>query len=218
MTCIAALRTEAGVWIGADSAATGGSYQSIRADEKLFELDGRMLVGFTSSYRMGQLLRYKLRLPRRHPDDDLMQYMVADFAEAARECLKSGGYARTESGADSGGDFIVATEGRLFHVYSDFQVGEVVRDYDATGCGHALALGSFHATAPIVVGEVQGDDGITSQSVLPDIAPERRVRMALEAAAAHSAGVAPPFLIRFLAAPSPVPSNSAARVPFSARA
>ena len=64
----------------------------VRADEKVFR-NGDFLMGFTTSFRMGQLLRYKLNPPRRHPDDRVAKYMVVDFIDAVRECLKAGGWA-----------------------------------------------------------------------------------------------------------------------------
>ena len=80
------------VYIGGDSAGVAGLSLVVRADEKVFR-NGDFLMGFTTSFRMGQLLRYKLYPPRRHPDDRVAKYMVVDFIDAVRECLKAGGYA-----------------------------------------------------------------------------------------------------------------------------
>ena len=62
MTCIAAIKHEGKVYIGADSAAGKGTYLTLRADEKVFK-NGKFGFGFTSSFRMGQLLRYRLSPP-----------------------------------------------------------------------------------------------------------------------------------------------------------
>ena len=106
MTCIVGLVHEGVVYIGGDSAGVGGMSLTVRADEKVFQ-NGEFLMGFTTSFRMGQLLRYSLKPPRRHPDDDIHQYMVVDFINAVRECLKSGGYASKKNDVESGGTFLV---------------------------------------------------------------------------------------------------------------
>ena len=61
MTCIVGLVHEGVVYIGGDSAGVGGMSLTVRADEKVFQ-NGEFLMGFTTSFRMGQLLRYSLKL------------------------------------------------------------------------------------------------------------------------------------------------------------
>ncbi len=57
MTCIVGIETDKGVVIGGDSAGVSGLGLTVRADEKVFAR-GPFVMGFTSSFRMGQLLRY----------------------------------------------------------------------------------------------------------------------------------------------------------------
>jgi len=61
MTCIVGIAQEGKVWIGADSAAVSG--QDIRATalRKVFRR-GQFLIGYTSSFRMGQLPQFHLFL------------------------------------------------------------------------------------------------------------------------------------------------------------
>ena len=75
MTCIVGLVHEGVVYIGGDSAGVARLSLTVRADEKVFR-NSDFLMGFTTSFRMGQLLRYSLKPPRRHPADDINQYMV----------------------------------------------------------------------------------------------------------------------------------------------
>lgn len=172
MTCIVGIAHKGRVWVGGDSAGTGGWDQTIRADEKVFE-NGPMVFGFTTSFRMGQLLRYGLTVPRHHPDVDVMKYMCTSFIDAVRDTLKSGGWAANKDGAEKGGEFLVGYRGRLFHIGSDYQVGESVDGYAACGCGESYALGSLYCTTGT---------------------PDARITSALEAAAYFSAGVAGPFV------------------------
>ena len=113
---------------------------TVRADEKVFQ-NGEFLMGFTTSFRMGQLLRYSLKPPRRHPDDEINQFMVVTFTNAVRECLKAGGYASREDEVESAGTFLVGYQGRLFEIDSDYQVGIPDDGYAAVGSGQDIAKG-----------------------------------------------------------------------------
>jgi ATP-dependent protease HslVU (ClpYQ) peptidase subunit len=175
MTCIAGLVHKGHVWMGGDSAGVSSETYSltVRADRKVFA-NGPFLIGFTSSFRMGQLLAHSFVPPKHHGEDDLMRFMVVDFVNALRDCLKHGGYAEKKDEVETCGTFLVGYSGRLFQIESDYQVGESIHGFDACGCGDSLALGSLFAT----------------QS-LPD--PKKRLHMALSAAETFSAGVRAPF-------------------------
>lgn len=177
MTCIVGLETLDGVIIGGDSAGVAGYSLTIRADEKVWKQD-EFVFGFTSSFRMGQLLRYNLSIPRVPTKDtkpaELVRWMTTEFIDAVRKTLKAGGYAKVESGVERGGCFLVGWRGALYVIDSDFQVGRATHGYAAVGCGGDIAVGALFAAR----GEPRG-----------------RVKTALEAAAEFSAGVAGPFHI-----------------------
>ncbi len=172
MTVIAGLVHKGRVHLGGDSAGVSGLSIAIRRDPKVFR-NGAYVVGFTTSYRMGQLLQHSFQPP--HPTGGLHQFMVTTWTDALRTCLKDGGWARKESEQEQAGTFLVGIHGRLFSVYDDYQVAEHADDYAAVGCGDDLALGALHATA----------------GLLP---PRRRLAAALAAAEHHSAGVAGPYV------------------------
>lgn len=172
MTCIAGLVDKGVVYIGGDSAGVSGYSITSRADKKVFR-NGDFLFGFTSSFRMGQLLAHSFTPPKRHQDTDVYAYMVTSFIDAVRSCLKDGGYAEKRNDAEHGGTFLVGYEGRLFRIESDYQVGEPLDGYDAVGCGEDIALGSMYST-------VGGK-------------PKDRITSALKAAEHFSAGVRAPF-------------------------
>lgn len=181
MTCVVALRHDGRIYMGADSAGVGGWYsRQNRMDPKIYRV-GEMLIGFTTSFRMGQLLGYSLSVPHHHPDVAIEKYMATTFINAVRECLKGGGWAEKDKEQEKGGNFLVAYKGRIFEIQRDYQVAESADAFNAVGCGQDLALGSLH----------------TSQGWT--LKPRDRVEIALEAAAAFSAGVHPPFKIEELA-------------------
>lgn len=182
MTCIVGLEHEGGVTIGGDSAAVGGGYSlTVRSDEKVFRR-GPFLMGFTTSFRMGQLLRYSLdvEVPDGLEDpEDQIAFMSTAFIDAVRECLSDGGWKKVDDERESGGTFLVAFKKRLYRVDSDFQVGRPLEGYEAVGCGHNLAKGALCALA-----ETHRHLGWTG-----------KVRIALEAAERWSAAVRGPFTI-----------------------
>jgi hypothetical protein len=178
MTCIVGLEHDDGmVSIGGDSAGVdGGLGIRIRTDEKVF-INGPMIFGFSSSFRMGQILRYSLTVPEQLPSQkDDYRFMCTTFIDAVRKCLKDGGYARVKDGEDIGGFFLVGYKGKLYRVESDFQVGRSMRTFDACGCGEDYALGAMW-------GRDLGQPF------------EEQIRRSLAAAASFSAGVAPPFFV-----------------------
>ena len=172
MTCIVGLVSNGEVWMGADSWGGAHSFGNVRKDPKLFRR-GPFLIGYTTSFRMGQLLQYKFSVPEIGKEQDVFAYMATIFVDAVRACLKSGGFAKKKDEEESGGQFLVGYAGRLFTIESDYQVAEDVVSYAATGCGQDIALGSLFST--------------------PLADPEFRLSVALEAAEAFSAGVRRPF-------------------------
>jgi hypothetical protein len=179
MTCIVGLVDNGAVHIGGDSAGVGGYSLTVRADRKVFR-NGDFVMGFTTSFRMGQLLHHAFSPPKRHPDTDIDKFLVTDFINGVRDCLKTGGYAERHHEAESGGVFLVGFAGRLFRIDTDYQVGESVDGFDAVGCGEDIARGSLFSTAKVK--------------------PIERLNIALEAAARFSAGVHGPFHIETLGA------------------
>ncbi len=174
MTCIVGLIDNKNIYMGGDSAGVCGSSMQVRSDPKVF-IKGEFIMGFTSSFRMGELLQYNLILPTHHAGVDTYEYMVTSFVDAVRECLKKGGYARKENDTESGGKFLIGYDGRIFCIESDYQVGETINHYNSCGCGSDIALGAMY--------------------VSEGISPKDRILKALEAAEQFSSGVRSPFRI-----------------------
>jgi hypothetical protein len=173
VTAVVGLVHAGAIYLGADSAGVSGWNVQARLDPKVFA-NGPFLVGFSTSFRMGQLLRWSFTPPERHADVEIERFMSTTFVDAVRACLKAGGYAKKENEVEAAGEFLVGYEGRLFGVDADYQVEETLSGYNVIGSGRDAALGALYAS--------KGQD------------PDRRVRIALEAAAAHNIGVRPPFI------------------------
>lgn len=182
MTCIVGLVENNKVYMGGDSASSNGHLTVVSAVPKVFST-GDFLIGYTSSWRMGQILEHHLRideglLPK--PGDDLQGFMVRVFVENVRELFKTLGYAKLENNEESAGEFLVGCYGHLYHIETDYQVGETANGMDACGCGEQVALGALCATEKL---------GLTAF---------QRIDIALEAAAEFSCGVRPPFIVKVI--------------------
>ena len=145
VTCIVGLVEHGGVYIGRDSSAVSGWDLMPRKDRKVFRLGSEFLFGFTSSFRMGQLLRDAFVAPAMSASEPVEHYMTTVFVDAVRECLKTGGFAQKKDEQESAGTFLVGVRGRLFRVADDYQTGETLDGYDAIGSGGPVALGALHA-------------------------------------------------------------------------
>lgn len=173
MTCIVGFTDRKRVWIGGDSAGVSGWSLCVRSDQNVFR-NGDFLFGFTSSFRMGQLLRFSLRPPvQDHPDT--LKWMSTAFVDAIRMCLKQGGWATKQHEREEAGTFLVGYRGGLYVIDSDYQVIVPHADYMAVGCGAEIAIGAMFA--------------------LRD-RPVQRIRKALTASERHCAGVRAPFTIK----------------------
>lgn len=180
MTCIVgAIDKKTGtVYIGADSAGTGGTSLRLRKDPKVF-IRKPFIMGFTTSFRMGQLLmsdeRFSIRQQKENESD--YDYMVSAFIPAIQALFEKGGYLVVKDKVQSGGTFLVGYKGHLYSIHDDFQVGEHLDDYNSCGCGENYAIGSLYST---------------EKTSMPTA---ERVYEALEAAEHNCSGVRRPFNI-----------------------
>jgi ATP-dependent protease HslVU (ClpYQ) peptidase subunit len=176
VTCIVGIedRKSRKVYIGCDSAGVAGYDLMVRADEKVFQ-NGDLLIGYTSSFRMGQLLRYSLEVPKHPAKLDSLAYMVKEVVPAIRKCFKDNGYQKTENSVESGGTFLVGYQGELFVIYEDYQVGKSACGVNAVGCGSVAAIGAMLA--------------------MPKEPPKSRAMKALKISEQTNAGVRGPFKV-----------------------
>lgn len=179
MTCIVAITHDNNVYLGADSAAVSGTDLRIRKDNKIcYNKNKNYVIGFTSSYRMGQIIQNNFDPPMRDKNKNLYSYVYGPFLENLRKCLKEHGYTRISENKEEMGECILGIEGTLFHIYSDFSIGELDQNYDACGCGENYALGSLYETEKSMISN-----------------PTERILSALKAAKKFSSAVREPFEI-----------------------
>ena len=172
-TCIIAIKDGNKIIIAGDSAGVNNNWDIVtRKDPKVFS-NGEFVIGYTSSFRMGQLLRFAFVPPKIKEHQDEYEYMCTSFIDAVRETFKNKGYSKIDNNVESGGFFIAGFRGCIYHIEGDFQVGEPSYNYFATGCGANYALGSLYSTVEMDI--------------------DTRIKKALDAAAEFSAGVRAPY-------------------------
>ena len=105
-------------------------------EPKVFRKDG-LLIGYCGSYRLGQLLKYYLEVPKREKDKSFDDWLNFDFVSGVKMLLKAYGN-ETEIYP-----FLVIAKGRLFRVNTDYSVLEPADLFDAIGSGAAAAKGAY---------------------------------------------------------------------------
>lgn len=186
MTCIVGYVENEEVYIGGDSAGVSGPDLTVRADDKVF-INKEFIFGFTTSFRMGQILRYNFVPPRRGEDLTDGQYLYNDFINEIIEIFKKKNYARILDSQAEGGTFLFGYRGKLYCVGDDFQIGGSTKRYDSVGCGKQYALGTLYALEKYELRSEEKNSYV--------MLPKEKVEMALEAAETFSTSVRRPFKV-----------------------
>lgn len=152
MTCIAGIAQGGIVHLGADTQATADTEIFERADDKLFAL-GDYVIGFSGSYRIGQIIRYSFDAPvfNRNVYDSEHEFMVTNFVPTVIRTLKSYDVLGTERPVSMSGELLIGLRGKLFSVGDDFQVGMERSQYDGIGSGGLVARASLFSTADMLL-------------------------------------------------------------------
>ena len=154
------------------------NYQ-IQTEPKVFK-KGEMIFGSTGDMRAPQLLRYALSIPRHSGNVSDMSYLTTTFTDAVIECFKARGYAKINNSVVESGSYLhylLGYRSKLYKMESNFQTCVSVLNYEAVGCGGDYAKGAMYAL-------LKGKGAVAPKVVLTK---------ALEASAAHSCFVKPPW-------------------------
>ena len=154
MTCIIAHTDGVSSFIAGDKLGSNGFTKTVQTEPKVFEKefiklhdDGLtrtkevMALGYTTSFRMGQLLNYNLNLPEQDASQTLSQYLVLKVIPIIRQMFKEEWGARDASQDVGGGQFIILHNHTIYEVQEDFSVLQPKTRITAVGSGtyHAIA-------------------------------------------------------------------------------
>lgn len=173
MTCIVALEANGRVYMGSDTFGSNGYTGRTNEAPKTFQ-NGSALIGYTTSFRMGQILQYGLVVPEESLTWDIDRWMAVDLMPAIRTAFEAHGWDRLNEGRAKGGEFLFSIHGRCYAVQADYSFLRSPLGEYAIGSGKDYALGSLHATRDWAK-------------------PKQRVAAALAAAAEHVVSVDGPF-------------------------
>lgn len=169
MSCVIGYRSGDVLYIAADSAATteDGDIRSVKVN-KIFR-NGKYLIGYAGSIRAGQIFTQDCF---EAPDN------IKELVEAIRNKMYDYGcLVAAEAGISmSQTCFVIAYEGELYELMSDFQLN-LVDEYTAIGSGTQYALAAM---------EVLKNE---------DLSPSQKLIKSLEVASRFNAGVRPPYII-----------------------
>jgi len=147
VTCVIGFKAkdENKIYIGADTIGSTNYTKENRKDGKVFA-SGDFTIGFAGSYRMGQVLQYKLDVPAQKDSQTDHGYMATTFIDAVRRLFDKNGIMGVDhDNKEFGGLFLVAYKNELYRIDYDFQVGIGSEDFTAIGSGGEVALGAMYA-------------------------------------------------------------------------
>lgn len=199
MTCIVGLKTKDKIFIAGDSMGSNGFNHTIRKDPKVFK-NGEYIMGYTSSFRMGQILQYnfippKIKIPskkekfsffnknknenkEKYWNNDPTGFMCTQFIPKLQQCLIENKWVRGKNDTISGGQFLVAAYNQLFEIDCDFQVARVDLPYCAVGCGQTVAEGAMGMGIKLLKNK--------------ELRPRELLKNAIDIASSHVSGVGGP--------------------------
>ena len=184
MTCIVGYvdRKNGITYLGGDSLGSNGYSGVINKQHKVFHCQDtkEIIMGYTTSFRMGQLLMYGTDLFDEltiNKNDIDYKYLVTKFIPNIQNLFSNGGYERNSDGEKEGGVFLLGYRDRLFKIQSNYSILENVCNYNACGSGEYFALGALKAIEQF------------------DLSPIERIHIALKSANEFVTSVAPPFCI-----------------------
>ncbi|HAO2060968.1 TPA: hypothetical protein IHJ80_003892 [Escherichia coli] len=154
MTCIIAHTDGVSSFIAGDKLGSNGFTKTVQTEPKVFEKEFIKLhddgltrtkeviaLGYTTSFRMGQLLNYNLNLPEQAAGQTFSQYLVLKVIPIIRQMFKEEWGSRDPSQEVGGGQFIILHNHTIYEVQEDFSVLQPKTRITAVGSGtyHAIA-------------------------------------------------------------------------------
>ena len=139
MTCITGMVRNGHVYMAGDLMGSNGFTGKVYPDSKVF-VNGDFIIGYTSSFRMGQILEWNWNQPLRQEGICDREYMQLNVVESLRETFAAFGYGVKGGLEDIGGNFLIGYKDKLYEMQNNFSLLSI-EDYAAVGSG------SYHAEA-----------------------------------------------------------------------
>ena len=131
MTCIIAYKNKKGnVVLAGDKMGSNGYTHSTIKEPKVFK-KGDFMLGYTTSFRMGQILHHLWNPPQRKVDQNHCNYIYTDVIPSFIKIFDDNKFGKDASY----GFFIMIFEGRIYEVQENMSILERERNVVSVGCG-----------------------------------------------------------------------------------
>src|SRR5690606_16010835 len=122
-----------------------------RADHKVFRKGRQMIIGFSGSFRVGQLLRHSWKVPRRPSSvKDDMEFMVRYVVASIKKLLMAEGIDLEDYQRDLVSEIMIGYRGKLFVIHDDYHVSVLDSPFNAIGDGASYAKGALELMMQLV--------------------------------------------------------------------
>jgi len=151
MTTIVGLVKNGHVIMGADSLVTAGSRKYVHPGMPKIVSNNGYLIGGAGDVAPCDILMYIWvpPVPTVTQRKNLYKFMITDVVPSMKECLDEEGYKPDPSDKEAGFDLLIAFDGEIFNIDSDFCVLMDETGIYAIGSGAHFALGSLHQGATV---------------------------------------------------------------------
>lgn len=128
------------MYLGGDRAAVSPWMITDAGVSKVFK-KGKIIAGYSGSFRFGQLLQYAFSVPKQKDGQDVMEFMCVDFVDNLRTTMKDRGLATIRNNVEDIGwsSALIGYHGSLYELDSDFQIRP--RQIASVGSGFVSAMG-----------------------------------------------------------------------------
>lgn len=140
MTCIIAKIHENKVHMVGDKEGSNGFITTtFTKTPKVFKVDD-FLLGYTTSFRMGQILQYSWEPPKKSLDDSDDYYIYKHIVDSIKKCFVDNDFGHKPEDEFQAGNFLIGWKGRLFEMQNNLSLMEH-DEFASVGCGcyHAVA-------------------------------------------------------------------------------
>ena len=167
MTCIVAEVKDGVVHMAGDKCGSNG-YTKIMVDKPKVFINGDFIIGYTTSFRMGQLLEFTWNPPEKLPSQGEDSFIYKTVVDSIKSMLKQDGFATDTQG----GSFLFGYKGKLYEMQDDYAIFNIEK-YSAVGCGEQEAKAVLY----------------TLNQINHECSMEDRLSLAIKASSLTKAGV-----------------------------
>lgn len=142
MTCLVGIEHNGAVYLGADKMVSYGDRFGKLQESKIIKKKGFVLAS-CGSCRMLNILEHLFMPSPQEKNQSDEEYMCSTFVSEMRKCFTGNGFGVSQNDW-TGGNILVAYNGKLYAIANDFSV---LRKKEFTdGSGYAYAAGSLLST------------------------------------------------------------------------